>query len=588
MIGGFGRHSARTQEEVQNTVMHAFAALVLLAQTAVALPPDSVDRLRSRARSAEANYERLARRLAPFTWSAPSASECDEIVGRFCLRFGSGYTPPPAGEAGRVIDARRDAVEAARRFFSAAPHDRRAAGPLVRLLIADGRESEAVSTAGAFAVLSTDSLWSDLLLGLAHHAAGSERNAARHFTDALARMQPGARGAWLDPGWLLDPAERSRVRRLGPADRAQYDRRFWLLADPFWLTPPNEVFNAHAARQVAAGLLADVPLVGTMVKWGADLDELTVRYGTPTSRRQTPGSPTTGPGQVEYWDSAQRAFAPERVSGGLRGPPMPGESSDMYAERARSSYGFASVGRVVELPHQVSRFLRGDSVLIRVDGVFSAEAVGAARAGLFVYDSALSVASVHRMGMAELDSGRVALFATAAPGPLIYSAEVLVDADTIVVGARARYALDAFMPAAGPIVSDVLLARRLGTAQPRDVRDPALHGVADLTVAAGDTIGIYAEVYRAAGATIRAELRLEPAGGASLLRQLGSWIGRTVGVVRPARNPRVGWDAPLSDGVHVIALDLPLDARRRGMHELVLRVDDGVATTETRRRFLIR
>jgi hypothetical protein len=566
-------------------MMHALVGLVLVAQTAAALPPDSVERLRSRARSAEAGYERLARRLAPFTWNAPSGTDCDEIVGRFCLRFGSGYTPPEADEAGRVVDARRDAVEAVRRFFSAAPGDRRAAGPLVRLLIADGRASEAISTAGAYAALSSDTLWSDLLLGLAHHAAGSDDAAARHFTDALARMSPEERRAWMDPAWLLDPAERGRVRRLAPGARADYERRFWRLADPFWLTSANEVFNAHAARQVAARLLADVPIVAGMVRWGSDLDELTVRYGTPTSRRQTPGTLTSGPGQVEYWDSTQRAFAPGRLSSGLRQPPLPGDPSDIYEERARSTYGLPGFGRVFELPHQVSRFLRGDSILIRVDASLEGGR-GRMSAGLVVYDSALNTASVVRANRS--DSSHIVLFAPAVAGPLIYSAEMVLETDSLTIGARARYALDAFVPASGPVISDVLLARRFGGAHPRDLRDPRLRGVAELTVEAGDTIGIYAEVYRAAGASLRADMRLESVGRRSPLRQLGSWIGRTIGITRPAADPRVAWETAAPEGVHVITIDLPLDPGRRGMHELVLRISDDTGTTEARRRFLIR
>src|SRR5690606_10593827 len=116
-----------------------------------------------------------------------------------------------------------EAVEAVRRYFSAAPSERSAAGPLVRLLIRDGRAREAASAAGAFAALSGDSIWGELLQGLARHWAGAGREAERHFIAALSRMDADEQRSWTDPQWLLDPAERRRVRRLSPHKRSEYE-----------------------------------------------------------------------------------------------------------------------------------------------------------------------------------------------------------------------------------------------------------------------------------------------------------------------------------------------------------------------------
>ncbi|MGH7448571.1 MAG: hypothetical protein ACRELT_13465, partial [Longimicrobiales bacterium] len=182
--------------------MPALLSLGLIAQLGSALPPDSIETLRDRARSAESRFERLARQLAPVSWGGSrSYSECDEIVGRFCVWFDSTSVRPPSlgTEAGRIVDARREAVEALRRYFSAAPSERAAAGPLVRLLIRDGRAREAASAAGAYTALSGDTLWGELLQGLAHHRAGSGVRAERHFVAAVAALSVEERRRWLDP-----------------------------------------------------------------------------------------------------------------------------------------------------------------------------------------------------------------------------------------------------------------------------------------------------------------------------------------------------------------------------------------------------
>ncbi len=89
------------------------------------------ERHKRAARKAEAEYESRARRLAPATVGS-GGGECDEIVGRFCLRFDTGDPRPIPPEVPRVVQARRDAVETLRRAFSAMPGDLRIAGSLVR------------------------------------------------------------------------------------------------------------------------------------------------------------------------------------------------------------------------------------------------------------------------------------------------------------------------------------------------------------------------------------------------------------------------------------------------------------------------
>ncbi|HSK18160.1 MAG TPA: hypothetical protein VK912_03415 [Longimicrobiales bacterium] len=595
--------------------MHALLNLALVLQVGAALPADSVEALRDRARQAEARFERLSRRLAPLTWTGNAGTECDEIVGRFCLRFDSTTTRPARvdDEAARTIDARREAVEAIRRYFSAAPAERSAAGPLVRLLIRDGRAAEAASAAGAFAALSGDTLWGELLQGLATHWAGTGIRAERHFLNGLARLDADERRHWLDPSWLLDPAERRLVRRMSETERAEYERRFWLMADPFWLTPENERWNEHVARHVEADLLADVPLVAGMVRWGADLDELTVRYGVPTTRARQAAVGSTGGGMVEYWDTAQRAYAPARPSAGVPTQPDPGERPLLYAARARSAYTVQGVQRVLEPAHQVTRFLRGDSVLVRVDAAMEyrvdepgpddpdaparneagvrGQVPAPPHAGLFLYDSAFT----RRVGStveAQLDgdTARAWLFARTAAGTFVYSIELLGDSSA--TAGRARYRLPAQVPPAGPVLSDILTSRPFRPqATPDAPDDPRLRPFTSLVFEPGDTVGLYAEVYRlTAGGSIDIEVALEDASSPSLLGRFARWIGRGVGLLPSQDEARVGWRGESSDARFVVALNVPLPDGRHGLHDLVLRASDPVTgqRSESRRRILIR
>lgn len=582
--------------------MHALLSLGLVAQLGAALPADSIDTLRDRARNAEARFERLSRQLAPLSWGGSFGTDCDEIVGRFCLSFDSMTTRPATlgVEAGRIVDARREAVEAIRRYFSAVPADRRAAGPLVRLLIRDGRAAEAASGAGAFAALSPDTLWGELLQGLAHHWAGDGVRAERHFIAALGRMPEQERRHWLDTSWLLDHNERSTVRRLADHERADYERRFWLLMDPLWMTAENERWNEHIARHVEARLLADVPTVAGMVRWGADMDQLTIRYGTPTmrARQDAPTPMMERTGMIEYWDTAQRAYAPARLSRGVAVQPPPGERPFLYAASARSAYALQNVGRMVELDHQATRFLRGDSVVLRVDAAMplhgeratdtasirapeamSVPAEGSGRsiprAGVFVYDSAFT-RRLSATGPAVLDGDtvRFALFAGAPAGPLVYGAEIL--GDSLAAAGRARYAIETPFPESGIALSDLLITRRFSPGESADgMNDPRLRPFTRLIFVPGDTIGIYAEVYRTSrSGAVDIQVALEAAGRPSLPGRFARWLGRSLGLIEPSEDPRVGWRGEATDARYVIALNVPLLEGRDGLFDLVVRVTD--------------
>ena len=570
--------------------------LIALLQVGAAIPADSVEKLRDRARDAEARYERLARSTAPLSWGG-GGGQCDEIVGRFCIRFDSISKPPATTEDIDVTTARRNAIEAVRRFFSAAAADRRAAGPLVRLLVDDGRAREAASAAGAYAALSRDSVWGELLQGYALHAAGEHGMAETHFTRGIARMDSTTRRRWRDPSWLLDDREQRAVRRLPPAAREQYETRLWRLSDPFWMTPGNESWLEHVSRHLESTLLKEVPFVTGMTSWGDDVYELTVRYGTPTARtRVNDSNPLAMPSSnfVEYWDSASRSYVPQRLlTESFPSPPEPGTKPLLYAGRARSGYAWRGE-RVVEIEHQVTRFIDGGAVVLRVDAVVRADSVPAhasSEAMLFVADSMLSATRVARAALAwHEDSARVTLLARAPPGNLIYSVEAIDSAAQL--AARARYALQAHLPDGAPWLSDILVCAPFPIgAHPARYDDTALAALPSLVLRRGDTLGIYAEAYRLreGGAALEVQLAIEPADPPHAVRRLFEWVGRATGLAGPATQPRVAWTEETIAVVHALSVNLPLDPRLRGRHVLVMRITDPVrgSTAISRRLILI-
>src|SRR5690606_4176512 len=138
-------------------------------------------------------------------------------------------------EVPRVVQARRDAVEALRRAFATTPGDLRVAGSLVRYLVEDGRPGEAVSAAEAFAWATTDSTWKSLLVAFGMHARGEDTAAERGFEEGLARLPPDERREFEQVGALLAHGEERLYRDLDEEARDRYERELWTVADPLYL-----------------------------------------------------------------------------------------------------------------------------------------------------------------------------------------------------------------------------------------------------------------------------------------------------------------------------------------------------------------
>ncbi|MEX0890668.1 MAG: hypothetical protein WEB88_00765 [Gemmatimonadota bacterium] len=584
-------------------MLNAALAVLLVLQTAP-LDADSAAGVRARARSAEATYERLARRLVATTLHRPVGGPCDEIVGRFCLTYGrTGYVEP-APEAGPVIDARREAIEALRLALGYDPSHTGTAAPLVRYLVEDGRAAEAGSVARLYASLGRDSVQADLLLGFAHHAAGADAAAEPLLRRGLAALPAHERERIEALGWLLPYAERERYRRLSAEDRIRYARRFWAWADPLWLTSANERWAEHVARHVWARLLAAAPVVAGMNRWGEDLDELTVRYGIPSGRTRTWGAMPGEGSLVEHFDDAQLAFDPPALLGqGLPHAPPPGTPWALAEERATTGYAPVGLETLEPLEHQLSRFPADSVWEVRVDGAVALVGGGVrVRTGLFVRDTLLMRDAARAHGAipaAGHDSVRWTLRAAVPPGAWVYGAEAVAEgvprrpatpggrearpgstagpgnADGLAAW-RARYRVDLPALTAAPLLSDVVVARPFGAGPfPTGREDAALRPRSSLVVPARTTVGLYAEVHGLEGERYRVSLVVESGREPSLLGRAAGWLGRTLGLRGPDDEPRLEWEARAPvEGLAVLAVDLDLGLVEPGLRRIRLEVED--------------
>jgi hypothetical protein len=573
------------------------AGAALQVQLAQPLPADSVEAIRKAARRAETEFERLARSLAPLQWG-PSGQQCDEVVGRFCLTYDSGALPRPEPESPRITDARRLAIDALRLAFSYEADRLETSGPLVRYLVEDDRAAEAVSAARTYAALSPDTVWRSFLLGFALHAAAEDTAAERLFGDAMRRLETDDVGRIHDVHWLLSDSDRGVYKKLTTAEKRRAERELWRFADPLYLTPGNEHWAEHVSRHVWSRVLAMAPVVRDMVRWGRDLEQLTVRYGVPTAKTRTWGSFGREGSLVEHYDPGQLAFVPEDFMS--RGPPpapLPGESWGLENPRSRSGHAPRTIRKLIALPHQVTLFPSADGPRIRMDAELPLDSAAAGKrafvAGLFLLDDSLTVQSEQRTRQNSAgDTLRFTLEAPLPNGTHVYSLEAL-ETETRFAG-RARYVLDDSMTMHGLRVSDPLLVEPFGDG-PRPVNrtDHTIRPVARLVFPRERTIGMYAEVHglsqAAADASYRIELSIHRADRASLPSRMISWLGSRLGLSSSAPPPRLSWVATASESGPVpLAVDVGLHELDRGFHVLVLEVTDLRTAARAESRKIIR
>ena len=483
--------------------------LVLLAAKGSAAEQfQDTTKLYRAARSAEAEYERAARRLAPLDPRPTRTSTgCDEVVGRFCVYYDSHRDTLPT-EPRQIAEYRNRAIGALRAAYAVNPSRTATLFPLIRLLLEGKRPQEALAAAEVYRRSSGDVATANMLLGLTRHASADIPGAETAFADWLEASDSATARRITDLSQLLSGRERRRYRQMSSAARDAYHQRFWRYADALYLTPGNETRTEHFSRHAETRLLKTVPFVTEGMGWGDDVGELTIRYGTIKGRTRM--WPT---GLLEHWDPEQTIYAAPSLDSALNIRARPGAGWPLDTVRTISGHAPSTLRRMLAIEHQASLFHEGADQLLRVDAVLPldmrAREAPNGRAVLFVLDSLLQIiatapgfVSVTRDSMFVWSEARIPSAAR------FYSLEILEQNSGL--AGRARFPI-VFSPRGSLQLSDVLIAEEFpAAALPRNRADPALKPRAVLLIPRGLPIGIYAEaaVEGARPRTLRVRLRI--------------------------------------------------------------------------------
>lgn len=212
--------------------------------------------------------------------------------------------------------------------------------------------------------------WAWLGLGLATHRLGFPGIAAAAFDSAMVFLTPEDRERYDRLGRVLRPKDAARIDTA--ATIADTKRMYWLMSDPLWLAPGNEVKVEFLSRIAFAEFRWSEEL--RRLK-GADTDrgEIHVRYGPPSRIASFPGETNRGHelSPTVIW------LYPDGLSFVFRSPPGYGTASihGDFRERTRqiidrvpANWGNVVAARMVDsIDVQVARFRgRGDSTDIFV------------------------------------------------------------------------------------------------------------------------------------------------------------------------------------------------------------------------------
>ncbi len=325
--------------------------------TTVAVP-DSL-RLHRQARRAQSDFEGDRRRRLPFTYGNP-AGRCDVRLGRFC--YWHDEESPPGPEEPPAIAPLRERLSA--RLDSAAsllPGDGWIVGQQVRYLVEAGRGPDALQAAER---CRAERWWCVALEGFVLHTEGDHAASDSVFAAALAAMPREQRCNWENLLELLPSRARGVYRKLECDARREWSRMVWWLADPMWTKPGNDRRTEHYARQVRS-LLERESRTPYPLPWGDDTHDLVVRYGWPDRWSREHGS-TVDPSAIRViGHEPHPAFDFVPNDSGISAPFHAGAHAfDFRHREARSRYAPPYARTVRPLDAQVTRFFRGDSLLV--------------------------------------------------------------------------------------------------------------------------------------------------------------------------------------------------------------------------------
>jgi hypothetical protein len=534
--------------------MMLLASLGMLLQ--VVAGDTSAERALEHARDAQARFERFRRSNLPRVY-ARTSRECSVRIGRFCYWYDPGDStaepePPRIGARRLALAATLDS--AAR----IAPANDWITGQRVRYLLEAGKHEDAVAAARA---CRGEPWWCAALGGLALHVSSARTAADSAFDAALSLMPAAQRCEWSDVS-MLRSARRGRTSIQRCEARIAFAERLWVLGQPLWMLPGNDLRAEHLARHTMAVLLQRARNAHALA-FGDDSRELLLRYGwAEWFTREDPGFGTYATYSVTGHDREPSFYFLPRVADGAAPRMLDTSAWNVTDPLAPSRYAPRHIERLQPLPHQLARFRRGDSTLI--------VAVTVSPDSLLGDTAVLALSVLDRAGVRVL---------TRTTGHLL---QAMTSSDTIIASieayargtqraARSRYSI-APPRCEAWCVSDLLLLR---TGQDPGTLDAAMsRALPDATVLAGDAVGIYFEVAQRRESPGRTGVMY----GVSVAPLHVSTLRRVGAALRLAPSPdvaRIRWAGALEStgGVASQYLAIRLPASARGAYRIQLVVE---------------
>ncbi|MFL5618046.1 MAG: hypothetical protein ACJ79A_06595 [Gemmatimonadaceae bacterium] len=441
---------------------------------------DSVRDLRV-ARSAQASFERARRYSLPE--GGGLAERCDVHLGRFCWTFNQ-YQPEFPPEAAQISRRRAELLATLDALADRRPGDDWIAGMRVHYRI-DGKS--AASADSIARACEATRWWCLALVGYTQHALGNSVAAESAFVGALTSM-PAAEGCkWRNIAFLLPSSTRHYYETLSCDTRRPVEDRYWLLSRPQLAAPANEWRTEFYVRRVLATLFEHA--TSTMEgAWGADKEELLLRYGWPVGwqRSQTMYGSAADVRVTEYEHVPNFNFAPVEALYDTSATAQ-NDGWELRAHAPEANYAPRLIANVAPVAMQVARFRRGDSVLVVSAHAAAHDSLGDGA------DAVLAVAmpdGTTRRASAEGRVGRARLMVESFP----VLAGVEITDTTMRTLARARTLLRVPDNSVGLALSDMLLFRA-GEGAPESL-DAALEAaIPGDTLSRSRPIGIYWETY---------------------------------------------------------------------------------------------
>ncbi len=490
---------------------------------------------------------------------------CDMRIGRYCYWRGDDEddvdddAPPPEAPA---IRERRDALIRTLDISSRAlSGDAWIAGQYVRYLVEAERFDDALRYART--TCAAGQSWCAALAGYAAHRGGLFAVADSAYSSALHAMSDAERCRWLDMRDLFDDELANRFAQLDCAHRIVFATRVLRLGAPLYAVSATDLLTEHLSRVVRAHI-AERAATPDGEAWADDEREVMLRYGWPRwySRTQPDFGSQIRPSITGHDAGRAYDFLPTLPVVDHLGSAGP-QDWHLDDPRATTGYAPAYAHTIHELPHQIARFRRGDSIIVaaawdaRQDTTMLGHSIDAA---LVVVGADATSAAIARRTTSE-PRGRIAVAAPIDSG--LVSLELLAPQDRR--AARARLGIPP--RTTGRVSISDLLLYSWTPGPPATLTRVCDSMLATDAVPLTRPLGVYWETYglRSPGAPVQFAVTVEET-------DVG-WIRRAAERLRladPSRGLRIQWEeVPQQiEGIAARGIRIDLSRLRHGRYTL--------------------